>query len=222
MNDLVAEILRFANFLNHRPNLEELLSRLATDFLVHLKPSALAVASLGPTNKLKVLQAVGEDQHKAEITLHDLASDFYTDNLVKSLIDHNILKHPKNGNSLIAPITNGKVASGVLLCECEKRPTDEEVEQTKALLLLTSSYLYPKVANEIDLNSLSKLDVNPLTPRQRQVLAGFIEGKTNHELAIELGFSISTIRHETMAIFKTLGASDRKEAAKIAQQHGLV
>jgi hypothetical protein len=42
------------------------------------------------------------------------------------------------------------------------------------------------------------------------------------ELSLELGFSISTIRHETMAIFKTLGASDRKEAAKIAQEQSLL
>jgi DNA-binding NarL/FixJ family response regulator len=54
------------------------------------------------------------------------------------------------------------------------------------------------------------------------VVQGFIEGKTNHELSLELGFSISTIRHETMAIFKTLGASDRKEAAKIAQEQYLI
>ena len=49
-----------------------------------------------------------------------------------------------------------------------------------------------------------------------------VEGKTNHELATDLGFSVSTIRHETMAIFKALGVSDRKEAAQIAQQMDLI
>jgi DNA-binding NarL/FixJ family response regulator len=84
------------------------------------------------------------------------------------------------------------------------------------------SYLFLKVSDNGHKQSISDLAINPLSPRQRQILAGFIEGKTNHEMATELGFSISTIRHETMAIFKTLGASDRKEAAKIAQQHGLI
>jgi DNA-binding NarL/FixJ family response regulator len=43
-----------------------------------------------------------------------------------------------------------------------------------------------------------------------------VEGKTNHELATELGFSVSTVRHETMRIYQALSVSDRKEAAKKA------
>jgi len=55
-----------------------------------------------------------------------------------------------------------------------------------------------------------------LTQRQIQILRGMVEGKTNHELATELGFSVSTIRHETMRIYQALSVSDRKEAAKKA------
>jgi DNA-binding CsgD family transcriptional regulator len=55
-----------------------------------------------------------------------------------------------------------------------------------------------------------------LTQRQLLILAGMIEGKTNHELAENLGFSVSTIRHETMRIYQNLVVSDRKEAAKKA------
>lgn len=55
-----------------------------------------------------------------------------------------------------------------------------------------------------------------LSQRQLSILAGMVEGKTNHELATELGFSVSTIRHETMRIYQALAVSDRKEAAKKA------
>ena len=55
-----------------------------------------------------------------------------------------------------------------------------------------------------------------LTPRQIQILRGMVEGKPNHELATEMGFSVSTIRHETMRIYQALAVSDRKEAAKKA------
>jgi DNA-binding CsgD family transcriptional regulator len=55
-----------------------------------------------------------------------------------------------------------------------------------------------------------------LTARQLSILSGMVEGKTNHELATELGFSVSTIRHETMRIYQALSVSDRKEAAKKA------
>lgn len=55
-----------------------------------------------------------------------------------------------------------------------------------------------------------------LTQRQILILRGMVEGKTNHELATEMGFSVSTIRHETMRIYQALSVSDRKEAAKKA------
>ena len=61
-----------------------------------------------------------------------------------------------------------------------------------------------------------------LSPRQISILRGMVEGKTNHELANELGFSVSTIRHETMRIYQALAVSDRKEAAKKALSLALV
>jgi DNA-binding CsgD family transcriptional regulator len=54
------------------------------------------------------------------------------------------------------------------------------------------------------------------------ILAGMVDGKTNPELSDALGYSVSTIRHETMDIFKILGVSDRKEAAKSALASGLL
>jgi DNA-binding NarL/FixJ family response regulator len=61
-----------------------------------------------------------------------------------------------------------------------------------------------------------------LSQRQILILRGMVEGKTNHELATELGFSVSTIRHETMRIYQALTVSDRKEAAKMAVMLNLV
>lgn len=61
-----------------------------------------------------------------------------------------------------------------------------------------------------------------LTQRQLSILSGMVEGKTNHELATELGFSVSTIRHETMRIYQALAVSDRKEAAKKALTLSLI
>jgi DNA-binding NarL/FixJ family response regulator len=49
-----------------------------------------------------------------------------------------------------------------------------------------------------------------------------VEGKTNHELATELDFSVSTVRHKTMRIYEALSVGDRKEAAKKALLLGLI
>jgi DNA-binding NarL/FixJ family response regulator len=54
------------------------------------------------------------------------------------------------------------------------------------------------------------------------MLHGMVDGKTNHELAAELGFSVSTVRHETMRTYQALNVSDRKEAAKKALVLGIL
>jgi hypothetical protein len=43
-----------------------------------------------------------------------------------------------------------------------------------------------------------------------------IKGKRNHAQSTELGFSILTLRQESMRIYQALSVSDRKEAAKKA------
>lgn len=61
-----------------------------------------------------------------------------------------------------------------------------------------------------------------LTERQRMVLAGIVMKKTNNIIASEMGYSVSTIRHETMKIFEILGVSNRVEAASYATTLGLI
>lgn len=61
-----------------------------------------------------------------------------------------------------------------------------------------------------------------LSERQRLVLVGIVMKKTNNSIASELGYSVSTIRHETMRIFEILGVSNRIEAASYATTLGLI
>ena len=60
------------------------------------------------------------------------------------------------------------------------------------------------------------------TERQLKILKRMSDGFTNHEIASALGFSVSTIRHETMRIFQILSASDRHEAASKALELGIL
>lgn len=70
--------------------------------------------------------------------------------------------------------------------------------------------------------SLSRNGKPDLTERQRIVLAGIVMKKTNNAIASEMGYSVSTIRHETMKIFEILGVSNRVEAASYATTLGLI
>ena len=78
------------------------------------------------------------------------------------------------------------------------------------------------IDRNVRVSYLSQTGAGQLTQRQILILRGMVEGKTNHELATEMGFSVSTIRHETMRIYQALSVSDRKEAAKKAIMLSLV
>ena len=62
----------------------------------------------------------------------------------------------------------------------------------------------------------------PLTERQLQILHLMADGKTNPLIAYMLGYSESTVRHESMRIFKKLGVASRAEAVQVGKQRGLV
>lgn len=56
-----------------------------------------------------------------------------------------------------------------------------------------------------------------LTKRQNNILDGMSRGKTNKAIAYELGYSESTIRQESMVIYRMLGVSGREEAAEVTR-----
>ena len=58
----------------------------------------------------------------------------------------------------------------------------------------------------------------PLTPRERQVLAGICAAKSNKQIARDLGVSDKTVRNQITGIFAKLGVSTRQEAI-LKMQH---
>ena len=61
-----------------------------------------------------------------------------------------------------------------------------------------------------------------LTGRQLQILEGLIEGKTNFEIAADLGYSVSTVRQETIKIYSMLNVSGRRAAAQEALRQQII
>jgi DNA-binding NarL/FixJ family response regulator len=110
--------------------------------------------------------------------------------------------------------------------DADNHRTAEAIEDLSVPLALYLSFLTRPVGigmGSINMPADSRDAGNAqLSQRQILILRGMVEGKTNHELATELGFSVSTIRHETMRIYQALAVSDRKEAAKKALMLSLV
>ncbi|HJV04714.1 MAG TPA: response regulator transcription factor, partial [Actinomycetota bacterium] len=62
----------------------------------------------------------------------------------------------------------------------------------------------------------------PLSPRYVDVLRLMAEGRTNREIALELGLSIYTVKNYVERIYERLGARDRVQAVTIALRAGLI
>lgn len=63
-----------------------------------------------------------------------------------------------------------------------------------------------------------KLADKALSDRQRQVLKGLVEGKSNKEIAKTLNVAEGTVKMHLAALFRALGASNRAHAAALGKQ----
>jgi two-component system response regulator DesR len=61
---------------------------------------------------------------------------------------------------------------------------------------------------------------NPLTNREREVLAAALPGLSHAEIAARLFLSEGTVRNHLSAAMQKLGARNRMEAARLAEQKG--
>jgi len=69
------------------------------------------------------------------------------------------------------------------------------------------------------LTALSAGD-NPLTPREREVLAAAMDGATLANIAAQLDLSEGTVRNHVSIAIQKLGCRNRIEAARLAEKKG--
>ena len=61
-----------------------------------------------------------------------------------------------------------------------------------------------------------------LTERQLRILGLMAKGLTNSQISKRVGFSESTVRQETMAIYRYFGVGGRREAVRLAGMRGML
>jgi DNA-binding CsgD family transcriptional regulator len=228
MERLLKNVARFAILLTRNPSTEDLLNALMRDFLIRYSVTAIEIQVLGREGTLLINSSVGQpiegNEAKNVASLSELVSH---SNIFGDLEESGVIFNPVN-NLSIASINLDSSIKGFYLFQHASSITPDEnsSDQFEVFSNLMTVYLSAKLLR----TSVSKTLISPgslehiptLTARQLLILSGMVEGKTNHELSVELGFSVSTIRHETMAIYKELGVSDRKEAARVGQAEHLI
>jgi DNA-binding NarL/FixJ family response regulator len=105
-------------------------------------------------------------------------------------------------------------AAGYLLKDVEPQQLVEAIRTVHA----GGALLHPKVASRL----LEEMATDPLTPREREVLALIGRGMANKVIARELSLSEKTVKAHVSSILAKLGVTDRTQAALYAVRAGLV
>ncbi len=89
----------------------------------------------------------------------------------------------------------------------------------RRLLVVDPRLIEPATARP---DGRSQESVDPLSPRELDVLRRMAEGWPNKEIARELGISEHTVKYHVSAILSKLGARSRTEAVAVAARRGLI
>jgi DNA-binding CsgD family transcriptional regulator len=230
MHSHLSEVIRFTSFLNLHPKPIDILAALGRDFLHAYGVTSIQLFVLLKNNLLELHSEIGTPR-KFSITqisqrkLEELETLMSTENIFREIAARGCISDPRS-TVTVTPFSSGTSLWGFFLVEWpeNQQASREATEAVTVYSTLSSCYLAHSkfFAHQQEKSDSGIVNGPSISPRQAQILQGMVEGKTNHELATDLGFSVSTIRHETMAIFRALGVSDRKEAAKAAQQMELL
>lgn len=104
--------------------------------------------------------------------------------------------------------------------------TTHSPDQVRGLadrLTLVTALLAPAACDErdvVDHPGVSLPSPIDLTPRQKEILTCMAEGMTNRQIAARICFSESTVRLESMAIYRHFGVHSRSHAVAAARASG--
>lgn len=92
------------------------------------------------------------------------------------------------------------------------------------LIIEGGSYVPPNLLDNTPLNALSgrNIGIKTLTTRQSQVLDLIAQGKSNKQIAYDMGVSESTVKLHINALLRSLHVSNRTQAVITAQKIGLI
>lgn len=92
------------------------------------------------------------------------------------------------------------------------------------LIIEGGNYVPPNLLENAPINALSSrnIGIKTLTTRQSQVLDLIAQGKSNKQIAYDMGVSESTVKLHINALLRSLHVSNRTQAVITAQKIGLI
>lgn len=221
------EIRSFIEWLGYHPSASEITRALVLDHLSSLGACCARIGLLNSDDSLTFVGEYGFEDGQTGKTFTGPEWRAWNHDAADIALGRNPNRWASDKKLIMIELRYHGVIQGHLVVRFSDPIVEIERVEEIVLDYAVPLSLYLSLNNQnrkIDSETISSQDTGAeqLTPRQLSILGGMVEGKTNHELATELGFSVSTIRHETMRIYQALSVSDRKEAAKKALSLALV
>ena len=228
-------IRKFIEWMTFHPGMEDIPRALATDYLTEYGIKGIRFGLLNSDDSLLLLGQYGYPDAMAWRNRTIPSAEWHAIDTpdVQLIVSASGRRWTENSRLFVNTLRDHGVVQGYLTVEfidpvtdSNKQKVGDAIDDLCMAVALYLSFQIRRSPNQaVSINSLGvtrDLGGTQLSARQLSILHGMVDGKTNHELATELGFSVSTVRHETMRIYQALSVSDRKEAAKKALLLGLV
>lgn len=188
-----------------------------------------------------VLNELGDEIHILEAADYDRALQHVTANPNLDLVLLDLNMPGKDGFTALDAFTKHYPAIPVVILSASNLRSDIQraldagamgyipKESTSAvmlnalkLILAGGIYMPPSMAQQVDPEPPAAANHSSgLTPRQLQVLTMVVQGHSNKVIAADLGIAETTIKMHVSSILRSLGVSNRTQAAMAAEKLGL-
>ena len=216
----MVEIRKFIEWLSFHPTPDEITRALVLDYLAPNHACCSRFGILNPDDSLTFVGEYGFEDGKKGKTFAGREWRTWGHDASEIALGTNPNNWAPDKKLLMFPLRHRGAVQGHLVVRFSHPIEDIDRVENLVLDYALPISLYLSLKQDglriQPQSSREETGSGELSVRQISILRGMVEGKTNHELATELGFSVSTIRHETMRIYQALSVSDRKEAAKKA------
>jgi DNA-binding CsgD family transcriptional regulator len=226
------KISSLVSWLANKPTSDEICRAIVTDYLIEHRACCARLIRLNKDDSFHYLGQYGFDVNETGKLVPGYVWRNMTDVEVNQIAaGHQPGPWTHDNQQVLVELRARGTVYGWLNLRFSKPLNEEErnLALKRAKIYSLAIALYLSLTHPQDFSSEKELgtekgipSVDSLTKRQLNILKGMVDGKTNHDLATQLGYSVSTIRHETMRIYQALAVSDRREAAQRALEYGWV
>lgn len=241
-NSMARAMVEFAGYVAEQPSMDQVAQQLVLGTLGRFEPRASLLYVFRPEGVVALAGSFGLPAHLAGVRTH---SSIWDHTPAVDAIRHDEPVHITSSEALRAtyphlsedaivqsalsvwPLKLGSARIGAVQLHFENaQASDEYITELRGISTILSLYLGLRHEEAPPVKVPKSVPVGhgatELTDRQLQVLRFLVAGMTNPQIAQRIGFSDSTVRQETMAIYRFLDVMNRREAAQVAVQRHLV